>query len=1073
MRILIALFVYAYAADFVVQEASYAEEVECSEYLCEYCQSTSAYRVYADVFELPGFLMSSSVLLQNIVEELKDYVQGTFTVAVSEKYLCIEVSEIVSGPAIPDMYNDLLELDLESSHRVIESFTRNTGNIILSRSERAGKGAIWEEFRIIYSEVLSELTYINLKEIWELINRSKQLVKYFGTLDLPGGGEFIISSSYIRTPYSDFVINAYSYQEYLGLIAQKYLCPVFTSPRGLSSVLLLTPQAAEFHYDYQMGIFELIKAIFIAQVPAFSWAPDLVSSEAAAHLQIVEENSVCTLNIEGTTTQGYKFVMYLTEEDYQVNLKIEQEMTLVDLEIILEGFYVESFPLVPVYEESTSLLERLYKITLYVPLLKIKYLPEPEINLTSVGEIVEKGDCWVSGLILRDNTVIKSAFLIENITDSAMTSLLGTTAEAGWVEWSTQSMSHNDIIYTFGIFFYSGTFSGIYFPNSFFLTSPSEQAFLPSLFDIDQFYKIAPVEPLNKAYYQGSLNMTYDFTDYLIFNFNLTQIDKFTSVLTGLSEEIWSSPFDMEGLYVSILLLEWQIELEIIDDQSNLCECYFECDTGQACWPGTCELIIDSEYLVDNVLMLAMNPIDTNTVFKIIFKTDPTVLSECFEFMSTVHVELRGDEKKFKSQGTLFQVPGKIFADILESPSLMVVTLAPFYLAMGNIWVFNTTSDLQANILVEPGYLHGNLTATVQFWDMKDELVMDLDENLLQFTITGTPFLGIFNLTVEVEIQVQVNIQNSTAIAYSEILQTDLDSLTSLVQSEFLQWVQKGMIALNISKNFADEADLSVQQPNCTCNKLTRCRTPLVSYCIQYSYGVECLSNSTNCESVSSTCISTTVYCLEEVTTCIEWAKNMPNTCKNYETVCIASLEVCDKWDDQCNGESQGICDSFSITGIDDCIQVAYKCNEDEFPDMECEEQCLYDNLLYEEDLKRAEMYEEAYELTVAELQGFLDLSEIEVLFVFSKAQMELALNETAIVNGDVPFGITAEIYCLDTGELESFETEILWNFFVQEIIAERVFIWAKSIMIIRSSGLLTEELNEKAPLEVFLENID
>jgi hypothetical protein len=209
------------------------------------------------------------------------------------------------------------------------------------------------------------------------------------------------------------------------------------------------------------------------------------------------------------------------------------------------------------------------------------------------------------------------------------------------------------------------------------------------------------------------------------------------------------------------------------------------------------------------------------------------------------------------------------------------------------------------------------------------------------------------------------------------------------------------------------------------------------------------------------------------MTTCTEWAKNMPNTCKNYETVCTASLEVCDKWDDQCSGESQGICNSFSITGIDDCIQVAYKCNESEFPDMECEEQCLYENLLYEEDLKRAEMYEEAYELTAAGLQGFLDLSEIEVLFVISKAQMELVLNETAIVNGDVPFRVTAEIYCLDTGELESFETEVLWNFFVHEIIAERVFIWAKSIMISRSSGLLTDELNEKAPLEIFLENIN
>ena len=276
---------------------------------------------------------------------------------------------------------------------------------------------------------------------------------------------------------------------------------------------------------------------------------------------------------------------------------------------------------------------------------------------------------------------------------------------------------------------------------------------------------------------------------------------------------------------------------------------------------------------------------------------------------------------------------------------------------------------------------------------------MLIEENTLKFSIQGMTFGGIYNMTINIEAIMDPIIENAIVNVDSYINASDIDILNALVQEKFDDWVQKGLTTLNMIEGYSKELLSVAQEPDCNCEQEIRCQNPLEKYCSQYDYDINPLNSSTACKSVSMACVSTTVYCIEEISECTEWVKNIPNTCKTHETTCTKSVNICNKWVEDCKGIIQGAYNSYEILSINKCVQDEYRCDEKDYPDLQCESECVYQTQLYEQDVEIAKTYQSAYNLTVKELEGFFNLETVEIIFVGHSAKLTMELNETVIEN--------------------------------------------------------------------------
>ena len=143
MVFIILLIGCCFANDYVVTEGFGVTEIQCVDKLCSLCSTDSIFQVVNTTdFLVPGYLYSTSVLMQTQVKELLLYMNGTINVAIGEKYMCIEFIEITQPPSLPLFYNSLLGLNLQKNHSFIEAFTVGPINIVATRSERAGSGSV-------------------------------------------------------------------------------------------------------------------------------------------------------------------------------------------------------------------------------------------------------------------------------------------------------------------------------------------------------------------------------------------------------------------------------------------------------------------------------------------------------------------------------------------------------------------------------------------------------------------------------------------------------------------------------------------------------------------------------------------------------------------------------------------------------------------------------------------------------------------------------------------------------------------------------------------------------------------
>lgn len=1059
------LFLLVTAADLVVDEGKAVAEIPCPEILCELCQAPTAFEVLSMNFLIPGYLLSTSTLLQRQVEELLHATTGTVSVAIGERWLCIQVTEILLEPPLPELYNTMLDIEIESGHRFIESFTHGAVGKVIGRSERTGTGASWEQLQVIYYEVQSELDHVEVYQIREVVHRDLKEVFYFGSMDTVGGGGFIIKTDYDRDNYADIEMVVTNEEDMLGQIQLVLACEEIMSPRGLNSINFFTPFTSLYTYVYGSGEFFISQVIVRANVPDFSTGQGLIITNPLAELTFLADEGKCTMKVIGKCQQG-EVEVNSDSEKWSVKVMMPNK-SLREIEAIINEFYPDGITILPVYASESQVLNRLYDGILLNPQLFIEYLTEPTIEIASHGKFLTNSDCKIIGYVSRVNSVVESSLFYSDVTEEAMKFIIGLDL-SGEILSSTGDTEYEGIEFNSGIQFLCGELAGIYLPGDFYLESEPTNTEVNDLIVISEAKNVYYLEPLLPQMIQGGFQLNIDLENLLDFTVNLTTVENLEE-FTGILDSTWENVFGQEFLQISLLKIQWQLQDNFMYNQENLCEAFFTCEET-ICWVGMCKVVLDLMEFTENAIELSMNPVESDVVFNTLFETDETFLSSCFDFPSVIDIYISLDWAFFETKGFFLGLPSEITGDFDENSSINI-EIFPFTLGYGNIRVFNTTSSLEFQLSVTPGSLSGTLNGTFSLWGVTNTVVASINENTFTFPISGFFFAGVYYLNIDVEVIVSEEIQTSQVHLDSSISQLDVDNITALVQEKYFEWVMKGLITLNISESFSVQS-FPGENPECQCDPITRCKSPLEAYCVQYSYGVNESEYTTVCESISIFCKNTIVYCLEEETQCVEWMKNIPNTCKTEETSCISVVDICEEWEVECEGSQQGVAAVIETISTDDCFELGYRCNVTEFPDLACESKCIYDLSLYELNADRAEMYQVAFEETTEELQGFFKLDDIEIPFVLTEARLQMDLEKISTGNNELNFTVKAEIYCLDVDELEKFETVLLWNFYSAYENAERVFAWAKGVAIGRSGGTLTADLNLKAPLEVFLENV-
>ena len=130
-------------------------------------------------------------------------------------------------------------------------------------------------------------------------------------------------------------------------------------------------------------------------------------------------------------------------------------------------------------------------------------------------------------------------------------------------------------------------------------------------------------------------------------------------------------------------------------------------------WMGMGTVILDFLQPINNSLNLIMNPVENDIFFKILFNTEPTLLTSSFSIICTSSLKIFNGNSFIETCGKFLGIPCEIYGNFYPFSNLNVY-LESFKLGSGNIQVYNITSPLKAALDVKPGYTSGKITATVE-----------------------------------------------------------------------------------------------------------------------------------------------------------------------------------------------------------------------------------------------------------------------------------------------------------------------------------------------------------------------
>ena len=1080
MIALILLATSINASDEVVDAGSGVTQVDCGPSFCDYCGSSKAYYVDSSNFQVPGYLKSSSALLQSQISELSNYVTGEITVSISDAWLCIQVSEFEKKPKIPAIYNSLLSIELEEKHHFIESFDISKNQTLQSKSKRVGSGADWEEIRIIYQEIGSDLDEIDVTQITETVNSSSQFVLYKGQISLPGGGEFEINEKYTRDYYDSFVAEVQCDGVKLGRIEEENSCQNLESPRGIYSIHYLAPSVGNFTYEYNGEEYLFNRSEFWADTPEFSTGEGVVFVRGNTYLRVGANND-CYMEVIGSSDDRDPIRIVLEENDYVVYLQAGS-LTLSELEVLMNNFFFDYNTLLPVYEES-EFINRLYGIALEDILFTIRYTPEANLNITGRCNIVDVGDCSIWGHVERSNSIIQSILNLTNIQEPAMTYLLDTNSEEGEIKVSTGNLTYKDVSYTPGIFVKTQYLSGTFSPNDFYISQEVDDIILTDDLKVKHALQIQYIEPYADLYYLGK-NQMYIGGDRLSFNLKLQEM-KYGYFVNGSIANVWEYPYDIETLQVPLLWIEFETVNNSIDYFLSSGEAVFYCsDNTEACWYGQASIdypsVLLQNYSYSELLStprskdfiqlyLKMNPVSSKVVFEVLYNTDPTTISESIEFVSITYLTINYKHHLLDTEGLCFAEPCSLEGSFSVEEQYLFASFYQLVLAHGNVKILPVSSSIELELVVTSEGIYGRLYGETKLWNISTETALDMNENNADVTMSGYLFGGLFNVTLDLAILITDEIETSPAYILGHLQSGDLENFTQFVSDDLLDWISKGEYVLDMSGSIMEDYVYMDKLDRCTCKKDLICDTPQNRVIESLQYGMTCNSSSEACNPIELYCVRDTTYCMAQEVKCTEWYKNIPNTCKNFKKSCLAEMDLCLEYVEVCHDKIESGCSNYTIKSIEDYEQKEYYCEYEYTQNLSCHGRCQYQELVedYIEVIKETVTY--AYYEMAQKLVGLSELKERSI-FNITKAKLDADIEVSGMGYNDLYFTFTAQIYSIEQEMLIEVEESFLWDFFDTKSNSKQLYDWARKIIIEESGGTLASELISRSALEVYFE---
>ena len=1081
MLALILLKATLILSDRVVDEAAGVTEVPCAYSFCDYCQSSESFQVNSIPFSVPGYLESSSKLLQQQISELSNYLQGNLTVSISESWLCIMLKNFESSPELPELYNSLLSTSLAEQHHIIESFSISLNQTFMSKSIRAGSSVSWEEIKIIYQDVESEIEEIEIKQITESVNRSYSFVYYEGTVSLTGGGSFVYTEKYVRDYYDPFKLNVTCEAVELSTVEQDNNCKSFVSPRGIESVHYLAPSTGLFSYFYDGSEFLLGKSEFIAWCPEFSVGEGVVLARGSAYLKIADGE--CYMEVRGSTDKKHLIKIELEENDFLVYLNVGN-LTLTQLEEMIDTFYMDYYKLLPYYYDESESLDKIYKILAVNTSFYIRYNPETILNFTATGAVLELNDCTLSGHVERNDSVVESYLVIKDLTEPAINYILGASTEEGDIISTTIKTTIDSTEYSAGITIETKDMKGVLFPGDFYLSSPEDNIVISEHITVEEVKKIQFIDPYQAEYYTGE--------DYFVlggstmkFLLKLVQRPYGYYVESNLSST-WVAPFDLTNLEVPLFWIDFESANETVEYIETDGEANFSCEDLEDCWYGQAQIdypdSILEEYSYSELLnmpesksqlmlFLFMNPVESDVLFETLFHIDPTTLSQSFEFNSIVDLSINYEHYLIETKAFCFEISCNFTANFREEHPYIQAYLPKIELAHGNVQVLPSSgsSSISLSLEVSPGGLFGQLSGITEIWDISTNQSYEVNENNADTSLSGFIFQGIFNMTMDLTILIESEIQSAPVFILGYLQSEDLEELSKLVNEELEEWISKAEYVLDMSQEISEEYTYQESLPECLCLQDRICYSSENRTLETYAYGMNCSTASSACESVEIYCTRDTTYCMEQEVKCTEWYKNIPNTCKTTTTTCVKELDICMDWYEVCYNEEPASCAEYTINSVENYEKKDYSCEIWSIDNLECESQCIHqDNVQdYRDDLT-ATVTEADQEIN-EKLEGFSYLTNA-TLFKLIEAKLDIELDSTGIGSNDLILILKAEIYSIASNEPQIFTTELHWDFFNKNADVKKLYDWARSIIISESEDSLDEELNSRSALELYYE---
>jgi hypothetical protein len=205
------------------------------------------------------------------------------------------------------------------------------------------------------------------------------------------------------------------------------------------------------------------------------------------------------------------------------------------------------------------------------------------------------------------------------------------------------------------------------------------------------------------------------------------------------------------------------------------------------------------------------------------------------------------------------------------------------------------------------------------------------------------------------------------------------------------------------------------------------------------------------------------------------YSNGLGDECQTYETVCDTELTTCQHWKESCDVVEGEACTVYELHELEEgCINWRLQCDEVVEEDGLCKQNCDFVERLYNRAEENAQNYSEADNRTQADMEGFTELADYEVLFKLNRTSLDRLLDEEAIGASDVKMSVFGYVAALGSEEeYELVELSIDWNFFDREDNNRRLAKAAKQAVVDNSGGKLDERLVSKSALEVMNENLE